>query len=62
MIIVFTYTNKRGVKFWLHSKIGRGGTILYYFSKDSRDAISKPSGYVVVESPTTSLPVLKRAV
>jgi hypothetical protein len=56
----FVYKNKKGKKFWLHVKIGRGGTKLYYFSKDPRNAVNLPPGYVVVESARTGLPILRK--
>ena len=56
----FSYENKKKQRYWLHQKKGRGGTILYYFSKDPNDAIDKPSDFEVVESKTTGLPVLRK--
>ena len=56
----FVYKNKKGEKFWLHCKEGRGGTKLFYFSKDPRNAIKLPPGYVVVENKKTGLPVLRK--
>jgi hypothetical protein len=56
----FIYTNKKGKKFWLHSR-QRGKAILYYFSKDPVGALkSLPSGYEVVENPLTGMPFLKK--
>jgi len=59
-IFGYCYKNKKGEKFWLHRKIGRGGNVIYYFSKEPAGAIALPPGYVVVENPRTGLPVLKK--
>ncbi len=55
----FSYTNKKGEKYWLH-RTTKGRVTLYYFSKDPRDAIPLPPGFIVVENPHTGLPVLKK--
>lgn len=49
------YENKKGVTYWLHKK-GK----LFYFSKDKKGSIDKPTGYKVVENPKTGLPMLKK--
>lgn len=51
----FVYTNKKGVKFFLHSR----GKLLF-FSKDPADAIELPQGLVVFENERTGLPMVKR--
>ncbi|MBI5553245.1 MAG: hypothetical protein HY917_00725 [Candidatus Diapherotrites archaeon] len=54
--MVFEYTNKKGTKYYLNQR-GR----LYFFSrKSSADSIDLPSGYQVVESESTGLPMLKK--
>lgn len=63
--MAFEYTNKKGVKYYLHSKevTLRGGRqqMIYFFSKDPSGSIdSVPGGFIVVENPRTGLPVLKR--
>jgi hypothetical protein len=55
-----SYTNKQKKKYWLHSKTGRGGTVLYYFSTEPAESIPMPPGYYVIESSKTGLPVLKK--
>jgi hypothetical protein len=56
----YIYTNKKGKKFWLHSK-QRGKAILYYFSKNPTGALKNlPSGFEVVENPSTGMPFLKK--
>jgi hypothetical protein len=66
--MAFAFTNKKGVKYFLHSKKvnlkgGRGQTI-YYFAKDVRpaDALDAvPAGYKVKETEKTGMPILKKA-
>ncbi|MBQ6449694.1 hypothetical protein IJJ08_02210 [bacterium] len=62
----FSYTNKKGVQYFLHTKKvtlknGREQQI-YYFAKDVRDGSLEevPAGYKVVETVRTGMPVLKR--
>ena len=65
--MAFEYTNKKGVKYYLHSKevTLRGGRkqTIYYFARDVRpeaiDAV--PDGYKVMETERTGMPVLKKA-
>ena len=65
--MAFSYTNKKGVKYYLHSKnvTLRGGRkqTIYYFARDVRpEAIDKvPEGYKVMETERTGMPVLKKA-
>ncbi len=64
----YSYSNKKGAKYYLHAKVvatvetedGDKESKIYYFSHDSKDAISLPDGFQVVESPKTGLPVLKK--
>lgn len=58
----FSYTNRKGKKFWLHMKRAKNGVIIYYFSKNPVGSIPKPPGYVVVENKRSGLPVLKKVV
>ncbi len=58
--MAFSYTNKKGITFWLHEKEGKGGVKLYYFSKDPTNAIDLPEGFTVVENPKTGLPMIKK--
>ncbi len=65
--MAFSYTNKKGVKYYLHSKnvTLRGGRkqTIYYFARDVRpEAIDKvPEGYKVMETERTGMPVLKKS-
>jgi hypothetical protein len=65
--MAYEFTNKKGVKYYLHSrdvtlKGGRRQTI-YFFARDIRpgamDAV--PAGYRVVETAKTGMPILKKA-
>ena len=64
--MAYSYTNKKGVKYYLHSKnvTLRGGRkqTIYYFARDVRpEAIDKvPDGYKVMETERTGMPVLKK--
>ncbi|MCD6434730.1 MAG: hypothetical protein J7L14_03890 [Candidatus Diapherotrites archaeon] len=58
--MAFSYKNKKGITYYLHVKEGRGGTPLYYFSREQNNAIDLPSGYVVKENKQTGMPYLKR--
>ena len=57
----YSYTSKKsGTIYYLHKTKGRGGTILYYFSKEDRGAISKPVGWEVFENPNNGHPFLRK--
>lgn len=63
--MAFSYTNSRGVQYFLHHKenTGRGKGELFYFSKSEKNnemVDYVPKGYLVVENPKTGLPLLKR--
>ena len=65
--MAFSYTNKKGVKYYLHFKdvTLRGGRKqrIYFFARDEReDSLDKvPDGYKVMETERTGMPVLKKA-
>jgi hypothetical protein len=65
--MAYAFTNKKGVTYYLHSKLvtlkgGRQQTI-YFFARDIRpgalDAV--PAGYQVMETAKTGMPILKKA-
>ncbi|MBQ6154406.1 hypothetical protein IJJ27_04130 [bacterium] len=63
----FSYTNKKGQKYFLHTKEvtlknGRKQRI-YFFAREEREgSLDKvPAGYQVVETTRTGMPVLKRS-
>ena len=60
LTMVFEHTNSKGNKYYLHSREAKNGQNLFFFSKDSNEAIDKPSEYKVIENPKTGLPMLKK--
>ena len=66
--MAFSYKNKRGHMYWLHSKdvkLKSTGKIqkIFFFSKDKEShggSITMPSGFEVIESERTGLPMLKK--
>ncbi len=65
--MAYEHTNSKGTQYYLNSKVVqlRGGnrqqTIYYFSKKPTASAIEDiPSGFSVVESKRTGLPVLKR--
>lgn len=65
--MAYEFTNKKGVKYYLHSKSvnlkgGRMQTI-FYFARDIRPGAldSVPAGYKVIETEKTGMPILKKA-
>ena len=64
--MAFSYTNKRGVTYFLHAKITplKSGKVqtLYYFAKEKKAGVLEavPQGYMLVET-ANGLPVLKKA-
>jgi hypothetical protein len=64
--MAYEFKNSKGVSYFLHSRVvdlkgGRKQTI-YYFARDVRTGAldSVPSGYKVVETPKTGMPILKK--
>ena len=64
--MAFSYTNKKSVTYYLHKKdvTLRGGRLqtIYFFARDVRSGSmdSLPSGYKVIETERTGMPVLKK--
>jgi hypothetical protein len=58
--MVFSFTNSKGQVYYLHSKEGKGGAKLFFFSKDPSGAIDLPEGFEVFENPKTALPMIRR--
>lgn len=58
--MVFNFTNSKGQVYYLHSREGKGGAKLFFFSKDPNGAIDLPEGFEVFENPKTSLPMIRR--
>jgi len=65
-IMAYSYTNKKGTTYFLHSKevTLKGGRKqrIYYFAKEAKvNAIdAMPEGYIVIENERTGLPILKK--
>lgn len=67
MANAFSYTNKKGQTYFLHSrdvklKNGRMQRI-FFFAREQRDGSldAVPAGYQVIETKRTGMPVLKKA-
>ena len=58
--MAFSFKNSRGQPYWLHSREGKGGAKLFFFSKEQGDSIDLPDGYKVIENKKTGLPMLKK--
>jgi hypothetical protein len=64
--MAFEFKNKKGVKYYLHSKdvTLKGGRKqkIFYFARDIRpEAINAvPEGYMVKETEKTGMPILKK--
>ena len=62
--MVFSYVNSKGVKYYLHSKLGKKNKVkLYYFAKtmsphNKEDEL--PDGREIMEHPTTAMPLLRK--
>ncbi|HUU36790.1 MAG TPA: hypothetical protein VMW46_01135 [Candidatus Desulfaltia sp.] len=65
--MAFTFTNSRGVKYYLHSKKVnlKGGReqMIFFFARDIRPGALEavPVGYKVIETTKTGMPILKKA-
>ena len=65
--MAYEFTNKKGVKYYLHFKDVnlKGGRVqrIYFFARDVRpgslDAV--PAGYEVMETERTGMPILRKA-
>ena len=57
--MAYSHINSRGQTYWLHSREGRGGAKLFFFSKNSEDAVDLPDKYEVFEAPT-GLPMVRK--
>ncbi len=53
--MVFSYSNSKGAKYFLHQK----GKLLF-FSKKAESPIDLPEGMAVVENQRTGLPMVKK--
>ena len=64
--MAYEFTNKKGVKYYLHSRTvtlkGGRNQVIYYFARDIRPGALEgvPAGYKVVETAKTGMPILKK--
>lgn len=58
--MAFSQTNSRGQTYWLHSREGRGGAKLFFFSKNQEDSVDLPEKYEVFENERTGLPMVRK--
>lgn len=56
----YSQKNSKGVTYHLHSREGRGGAKLFFFSKDPSGSVELPDKYQVIEGPTGMLMVKKK--
>jgi len=56
----YEHTNSRGQKYYLHSREGRGGAKLFFFSKNPADSIDLPENMIAIENERTGLPMVKK--
>lgn len=56
----YSQKNSRGVVYYLHSREGKGGAKLFFFSKDPDDSVDLPEWLTVTEAPTGMLLVKKK--
>lgn len=58
--MAYSYKNSRDQTYWLHTREGRGGARLFFFSKSSEDSTDLPENLQVFENPRTGLPMVKK--
>lgn len=59
--MAYSNVNSKGQTYWLHSSAGRGGAMLFFFSKKPEGSIDLPEGnWEVRENTRTGLPFLAR--
>ena len=58
--MAYSHTNSRGQAYWLHSREGKGGSKLFFFSKKSEDSVDLPEHLEVFEVERTGLPMVRR--
>jgi len=56
----YEHANSMGTKYHLNSVVGKNGRTLFFFSKEPKNPADLPEGYIIVESPLTKLPILKK--
>lgn len=53
--------NSKGQTYYLHSRTGIHGGILFFFSKDKEGEVEIPKGFEIIENQKTHLPLVKRS-
>jgi len=56
----YSQQNSKGNTYHLHSREGRGGAKLFFFSKDPTGSIDLPDTMAVIEGPTGMLMLKKK--
>ena len=56
----YSQKNSRGVTYWLHTREGKGGAKLFFFSKTEAEATDLPDHLEVFENPRTGLPMVRK--
>jgi len=56
----YSHTNSRGIKYYLHKRVGKGGATLFFFSKKPEGSIDLPEKFKVIENERTGLPMVKK--
>lgn len=58
--MAYSHVNSKGITYWLHKQVGKGGATLFFFSKDATGAIDLPDNFVIIENSRTGLPMVKK--
>jgi len=59
--MAYSHVNSKGQTYWLHTREGRGGAKLFFFSKSSEGAADLLNErYEVFENPRTGLPMVRK--
>ena len=57
----YSIVNSKGIKYWLHRVLAKKNKrYIYYFSKNPENSIELPENYIVIESPYSKIPMLKK--
>jgi len=59
-MMAYSKINSRGQTYWLHSREGKGGAKLFFFSKSAEGAVDLLDIYEVFENPRTGLPMVRK--
>jgi hypothetical protein len=59
-LMAFSHKNSKGKTYYLHSREGRGGSTLFFFSGSPENGAELPEGYKIIENKRTGLPMVKK--